>query len=172
MAHNTKFTESELEEIAARHAENDATEDVAADGWWDVDDGQSATGSTTMTVRMPVSMVATLKARAERDGIGATVLARQLIAQGLAGESDLGSVSVADILTLARSPASRDEVASGDDVSITSLDEHLRVLLKRLNDVWDDDDDAAARFRKWLNGTTKSGVRKKGTTKSGTRAKR
>ena len=68
MGHGTKFTEEELERIAAEHTTS-SDEDNSAE--WDLDNGQNATGSTTITVRMPVALVAALKTRAEAEGVGA-----------------------------------------------------------------------------------------------------
>jgi hypothetical protein len=98
MAHGTKFTDEELERIATEH-ETSSEEDESAD--WDYEDGRGATGSATITVRMPVAMIAALKTQAEAEGIGATVLARRLIAEGLADGLGSAYVAVADILNLA-----------------------------------------------------------------------
>jgi hypothetical protein len=90
---NTKLTEEELERIAADHA---AGVDISEPGVeLEYDDGRSATGSATITVRMPMSMIAALKDQSEREDIGVTVLARNLIAKGLAEGGRLDPEGVA-----------------------------------------------------------------------------
>jgi len=109
MAHGTEYTEEELEALAVELPEHEeALDDPAAD--WTADDGHTATGSSTLPVRMPVSMIAALKVAAMDADVGSTVLAREMIAEGLARRamrgdvgSAMGSVPVSEILQLAMS---------------------------------------------------------------------
>jgi len=78
--------EAELEALAAQHATSSEEDETAE---WTVDEGNTATGTTTMTIRLPVRVVAALKRAAEEEGIGATVLARRFITEGLARDPDL-----------------------------------------------------------------------------------
>lgn len=98
MAHGTKFTKAELEQIAAENAAG-SPDDATAQ--WTADDGAAATGTTTMTLRLPVAVIAALKAAAEAEGTGATVLARRWITERLAQTPAVraATVSVADLLT-------------------------------------------------------------------------
>ncbi len=99
MAFGTPFTKAQLNRIKA-----DDVADHGADetGEWTDDDGRHATGTTTMSIRLPISVLAALKDAALDENIGATVLARRCIMERLATQQgmDGGVVAVADLLEL------------------------------------------------------------------------
>lgn len=114
MAYGTKFTEAELAEMADRF-DHPTAEDEAADetAEWTYDDGSTATGSTTMSIRLPITVLAALKIAAQDAGVGATVLARQWIVERLAASGALaGRVGVDELLAFIASHAQPDRVAS------------------------------------------------------------
>ncbi len=84
MAHGTRFMEKELEALAAARGRG-AVDHEGTDDDWGYDDGSAATGTATMSIRLPRSMIAALKAAAENEGVGATVLARRWITERLVG---------------------------------------------------------------------------------------
>lgn len=98
MAYGTRFTRAELEQIAA---ENEAPAPDDGTAAWTADDGTAASGTATMSVRLPVAVIAALKAAAEAEGTGATVLARRWITERLAATEPVSSatVNVADLLS-------------------------------------------------------------------------
>lgn len=109
MAFGTPFSEAELENMAAQADSGDtnAADESVDDSAWTYDDGSTATGSTTMSIRLPVSVLAALKIAAEDAGTGVTVLARQWITERLAASGGLsaGSVSVGELLAFVTSHA-------------------------------------------------------------------
>lgn len=76
--------------------------------------GTDVDGSTAMSIRLPVSVLAALKVAAEDAGVGVTVLARQWITERLAAEGVLsaGSVGVDELLAFIASHAQPDRAAS------------------------------------------------------------
>ncbi len=84
MAHGTKIRENELGALGAAPGRGDL-DDGGTDDDWVYDDGSAVTGTATMSIRLPRSMIAALKAAAEAEGVGATVLARRWITERLVG---------------------------------------------------------------------------------------
>jgi hypothetical protein len=88
MAHGTKFSEKQLERLAAEHeAETDVEGEEEG---WTYDDGSAEKGTATISIRLPKSVIAELKRQAEDQDVGATVLARRWIIERLAGETNYG----------------------------------------------------------------------------------
>jgi hypothetical protein len=102
MAHGTKHTEEEIEDMAERFGRGD--DGVAPDDEGELVASDDSKGSMTFTIRLPKSTVAALKAAAEREDVGATVLARRWITERLQDDTvpDDAVVRLTDVIALAR----------------------------------------------------------------------
>ncbi|MDQ2837074.1 MAG: DUF1508 domain-containing protein [Actinomycetota bacterium] len=112
MAHGTQHTEDELERLAEQFSQGEV--EVSAEQPLVIETA-SGSGTAVLSIRLPRSVISALKAAAEEQGIGATVLARELIVAGIArrGAPDVSwaseaKVSVHDLLTFALAHQSGD----------------------------------------------------------------
>jgi hypothetical protein len=81
MAHGTKYSQEELERMAAEHEA--ASDEPTNEDEWTYDDGSSEQGTGTITVRLPRSAIAALKREAIAADVGATVVARRWLLERL-----------------------------------------------------------------------------------------
>jgi CBS domain-containing protein len=112
MAKGTRFSDEEMERIAAEHDRGEFETDVDRGEVIEAD----ASGKTdVMSVRLPRSVIAALKSAAEERAIGATVLARELILAGLAETNDAAlsaTITMRELIALA---ARRARMTAPDD---------------------------------------------------------
>ncbi|MCW2646748.1 MAG: hypothetical protein JWP07_2857 [Pseudonocardiales bacterium] len=98
MAHGTRFSEAELERMAERFTSGD----VELVGEPEVIETDDSGGTAVMSVRLPRNVIAQLKALADQQDTGATVIARDFIVEGLAAQPGrmTGSIPAAEVLQL------------------------------------------------------------------------
>lgn len=98
MAQGTRLSEAELERMAERFTSGD----VELVGEPEVIETDETGGTAVMSVRLPRNVITQLKALAEQQDTGATVIARDFIIEGLAAQPGrmTGSIPVAEVLQL------------------------------------------------------------------------
>lgn len=99
MAHGTRYSETELAEMARRFQHGE----VELVGKPETVETDETGGTAIMSVRLPRNVIAQLKLLAQERGVGATVLARDFILAGVLAQSEslTGSIPVAEVLRLA-----------------------------------------------------------------------
>ena len=104
MAHGTKYTEKQLEQLARRLGSTP----LGGDADTVVIESGDPDRTAVLSIRLPSTVISQLKVAADKRNTGATMLARELIIAGLAqdvadrgADADLGTIEIADLLAFA-----------------------------------------------------------------------